>query len=143
MKRTSLILSIALAATILVVAGGGLDLGAQERKAYTSKSKSTPLIKTAVAGVAGKEVNIVHFALPSGFVGGRHSHPGQVFVYILEGSLGMEIEGAAPRKLEAGDVFQEPQGRTMRVRNLSSTDGVKFIVFQIGDAGKPLMIKAK
>ncbi|MCH7633193.1 MAG: cupin domain-containing protein [Proteobacteria bacterium] len=106
MKRTSLILSIALAATILVGAGGGLDLGAQERKAYISKSKSTPLIKTAVAGVAGKEVNIVRFALPSGFVGGRHSHPGQVFVYILEGSLGMEIEGAAPRKLEAGDVFQ-------------------------------------
>ncbi len=141
MKRTSLILSIALAGTIIV--GGGLDLGAQERKAYTSKSKSTPLIKTAVVGVAGKEVNIVRFALPSGFTGGRHSHPGQVFVYILEGSLNMEIEGNAPRKLEAGDVFQEPQGRTMRVRNLSTTDGVKFIVFQIGDAGKPLMIKAK
>ncbi len=46
-------------------------------------------------------------------------------------------------KEKAGDVFQEPQGRTMRVRNLSTTDGVKFIVFQIGDAGKPLMIKAK
>ena len=143
MKRTSLILSFALAGTILVGAGGGPELGAQERKAYITKSKSTPLIKTAVAGVAGKEVNIVRFALPSGFVGGKHSHPGQVFVYILEGSLSMEMAGDAPRKLEPGDVFQEPQGRTMRVRNLSSTDGVKFIVFQIGDAGKPLMIKAK
>ncbi len=143
MKRTSLILSLALAGTIIVGAGGGTDLGAQERKAYISKSKSTPLLKTAVAGVAGKEVTIVRFALPSGFVGGKHFHPGQVFIYLLEGSLSMEMEGEAPRKLEPGDVFQEPQGRTMRVRNLSTTHGVKLLVFQIGDEGKPRMIKAK
>ncbi len=143
MKRTSLVLSFALAAAIIVGAAASPNLHAQERQEYISKAKATPLLKTTLAGMKGKEVNIVHFAAPPGFVGGKHFHTGHVFVYILEGSLIMEMEGDAPRKLEAGDVFQEPQGRTMLVRNLSTTHGVKLLVFQIGDAGNPLMIKAK
>ena len=143
MKRTSLVLSFALAAAIIVGAAASPNLHAQEQQEYISKAKSTTLLKTTLAGMKGKEVNIVRGSLPSGFVGGKHFHTGHVFIYILEGSLIMEMEGDAPRKLEAGDVFQEPQGRTMLVRNLSTTHGVKLLVFQIGDEGKPRMIKAK
>ncbi len=143
MKRTSLVLSFALAGAIIVGAAASPNLHAQEQQEYISKAKATPLLKTTLAGMKGKEVNIVHFAAPPGFVGGKHFHPGHVFVYILEGSLIVEMEGDAPRKLGPGDVFQEPQGRTMLARNLSSTQGVKLLVFQIGDEGKPLMIKAK
>ncbi len=143
MKRTSLVLSFALAAAIIVGAAASPNLHAQEQQEYISKAKSTPLLKTTLAGMKGKEVKIVHFAAPPGFVGEKHFHPGHVFIYILEGSLIVKMEGGAPRKLGPGDVFQEPQGRTMLTRILSSTHGVKLLVFQIGDEGKPLMIKAK
>ena len=66
-----------------------------------------------------------------------------MFVYVLEGAVTIEIEGDTPLKLGPGDVFQEPSGRSMVAKNLSSTHGAELVVFQIGDKGKPLMVKAE
>ena len=52
----------------------------------------------------------------------------------------MDMGENAPLKLEPGDLFQEPAGRVMRGKNLSADDWAKFVVFQIGDKGKPMMV---
>ncbi len=139
--RRSLIFTAFLAATLTAGMATSQGLRAGEKQAV--KETITPLLKTAVAGVEGKEVVILHLSAPPGFATAKHFHPGQVFVYILEGTITIEIEGDAPLKLGPGDVFQEPSGRSMVGKNLSSTHGAKFLVFQISDKGKPLMVKAE
>jgi len=140
MKR--FLLSLGAAVVMVAVIGPASDAGAAEE--YVSKAKATKLMQVPLEGVAGKNVHIVHFSAPAGFVGGKHSHPGPAFVYVLEGQLTIEMAGEPPITLGPGDVFQEPVGdRVMQARNKSATHGVKIVVFQIGDEGVPLMIKAE
>ncbi|MEE8293633.1 MAG: cupin domain-containing protein, partial [Kiloniellales bacterium] len=90
----------------------------------------------------GKEVIIKHFSLPPGFVGGKHFHPGPVFVYVLEGELTIETD-AGIETISAGKLYVEELRQTMVGKNLSTTDAAKIVVFQVGDEGKPMMIKAE
>ena len=119
----------------------GLEAGAQTE--YQPKVDATTLLDAPLAGMPGKKVIIKHLAAPPGFVGGKHFHPGHVFVYVLEGEITLEMEGDAPLTLKAGELFQEPLGRVMRGKNLSADAWAKFVVFQIGDEGKPMMVKAE
>ena len=124
------------------VAVAGLNVVQAAEHEYKPKVEVTKLLQGALAGVEGKEVIIRHFAIPPGHVGGRHFHPGAVFVYVLEGTLTIQTEGKT-QSVSAGELYQEPLKRVMQARNLSTTDGVKIVVFQVGDAGKPMMIKAE
>ncbi len=141
MTRTSFIFTAVLAAAILAGMTAGQDLRADE--AGAPKETVTPLLKTDVLGAEGKEVIIAHLSVPPGFATAKHFHPGQVFLYVLEGAVTIEMEGDAPLKLGPGDVLQEEPGRPMVGKNLSTTHGAKVIVFQIVDKGKPLMVKSE
>ncbi|MCH7693730.1 MAG: cupin domain-containing protein [Proteobacteria bacterium] len=142
MKRTIVALSLTVAAAVALGAFGIQSVGAAEQE-YKPKAKATELIQEALPGVAGKKVIIKHFALPPGHVGGRHFHPGPVYVYVVEGALTIETEGGATQTIPAGELYKEPLGRTMRARNVSTNDWTRIVVFQVGDEGKPMMIKAK
>ncbi len=142
MKRTIVALGLTVAAAVALGVFGIQSVGAAEKE-YKSKAKVTELIQEALPGVAGKKVIIKHFALPPGHVGGKHFHPGAVYVYVVEGALNIETEGEGTRTISAGRLYKEPLGRTMRVRNLSTNDWLKIVVFQVGDEGKPMMMKAK
>ena len=141
MQRSSLIFTAVLAGTI--AAGMATIQGVRADEKQVPEATITPLLKTAVAGVDGKEVIIAHINAPPGFVSSKHFHPGQVFIYILEGAITIEMEGDEPLKLGPGDIFQETPGRPMVGKNLSSTHGAQLVVFQIGDTGKPLMVKSE
>ncbi len=141
MKGTALMLNVALAGAIAIGATGIQGLHAEEQEEYKSKAEGTMLLQAPLEGMEGKEVIIEHVALPPGFVGGRHFHPGSVFIYVLEGSLTLEMEGDT-LTINVGELFQEPLQGVMQARNLSTTDWAKIVVFQVGDAGNPMMIKA-
>ena len=145
MKRTETLLGVILAAA---VAAGTFGIpesrAAEEKEAYKPKAQATKLLQTPLAGTPGKEVHIVHVSAPAGYVGGRHSHTGPVFLYILEGQLTIQMDGAAPVVLGPGDAFEEPPGgKVMQLFNKSTTHGVKMVAFQVGDLGKPMMVKAE
>ncbi len=135
-------LSLAIAAAV-ALGSFAIQSAVGAEKEYKSKAKATELIQEPLPGVAGKKVIIKHFALPPGHVGGKHFHPGPVYLYVLEGALNIETEGEGTRTISAGRLYKEPLGRTMRVRNLSTNDWLKIVVFQVGDEGKPMMMKAK
>ena len=144
MQRKRYLYGLAVAVAVIAGLTGMNDVYAQEQEEYVSKAKATKLLQTPLAGVEGKEVHIIHFSASAGFEGGKHSHAGPAFVYILEGQLTIEVEGMEPVTLGPGDVYAEPVGnKTMQAWNKSSTHGVKLIVFQIGDEGKPLMVKVE
>lgn len=118
----------------------GAVAGEQE---YKPKANVTSLLQGPLAGVEGKKVIIKHFDIPPGFVGGKHYHPGPVFVYVLEGEFTIETDDVGRQTFKAGELYQEPIRRPMRGRNLSTTDNLKLLVFQVGDEGKPMMVKVK
>ncbi len=141
MKRGTLVCTLVLVGAMVVGAIGIQGLRAEEKE-YKPKAKVTPLVQKALMGMEGKDVLIRHFELPPGFVGGRHFHPGPVFVYILEGEFTVDTE-AGRQTFKAGDVYEEPIGRVMQARNLSTANPLKFVVFQVGDKGKPFVIHVK
>ena len=138
MVKRSFIFTAVLAGTV----AAGMTLRAQEQK-QGPQEKVTPLLTTTLAGMEGKEVNIVHVSVPPGFVTPKHFHPGYVFLYVLKGAVTIEMDGDAPIKLGPGDVLKEAPNRSMVGKNLSTTHGAELVVFQIGDKGKPFTVEAK
>jgi quercetin dioxygenase-like cupin family protein len=128
------VLAVAIALTGMNVETGWAD-------EYKPKAEVKTLVQGPLAGVEGKEVIVKQFTLPPGHVGGRHFHPGPVFVYVLEGALDIETGGKV-QTVRAGELYQEPLRQVMQARNTSTSEGVKLVVFQVGDAGKPMMVKA-
>ncbi len=139
MKITKLGLVLALAGVLSLGAAFSLDVQAAE---YKPKAEVKALHEGALTGVDGKTVIVKHFTLPAGFVGGKHFHPGDVFVYVLEGELTIETEKGV-LTVPAGELYPEVPGMVMRGKNVSTSVPAKIVVFQVGDAGKPMMIKAK
>ena len=140
MKKTARLLSALLASAILVGMAGFHAAGAADE--YVSKAKVKTLYKAPLQGVEGKEMVVKHFAAPPKFVGGKHMHPGPVFVYVLEGELTVELASGI-KTFKAGELYPEDSSAAMLPKNLSGTDDLEFLVFQLGDIGKPMMIKVK
>ena len=132
MKRRSLALIAAVAAFSFV--------GAQGAAAHEIVPEVKKLLNTPLSGIAGKEANVVLFAVAPGWKIDNHSHPGHVFVYMLQGSIKIELEGKPAKVIRPGDVLHEIPDRNMVANNISSTEGARFLVFQVGDIGKPLTV---
>ena len=139
MKKTSFWLGLFMAGAFALGAVYSQDARAAE---YKPKAKVKSLVNAPLPGVEGQTVIIKHFTLPAGFVGGKHFHPGAVYVYVLEGKLTVELEGRTITVSE-GEVYQEVPQMVMRARVLSTSEPTKIVVFQVGETGKPMMIKAK
>ena len=135
MKRRFLVLFAAVAALSFA--------GAQGAAAHETKPVVKTLLKMPLAGIAGKEANVVLLDVGPGWKIGNHFHPGHVFVYMIQGSIKIEVEGEPTRVLGPGDVLYELPNRNMVANNISSTQGAKFLVFQVGDIGKPLTAKVE
>ena len=59
---------------------------------------------------------------------------------MLQGSIKIEVEGEPAHVIGPGDVLHEIPGRNMVANNVSSTKGARFLVFQVGEIGKPLTV---
>lgn len=81
---------------------------------------------------------------PAGFSSPVHRHDAQVSVYVLEGSVVMQVRGQREATLGPGQSFYEtPNDIHIVSRNASSTKPAKFLVFLIHRKGAPLVIPAK
>ena len=94
-----------------------------------------------LTGDKSKTVIVKHFTLPAGFVGGKHFHPGNVYVYVLEGELTVDTDKGV-LTVSAGELYPEVPGMVMVGKNLSTSVAAKLLVFQVGETGKPMMMKA-
>jgi len=100
------------------------------------------LAKGPLAGAAGHEAHVRHITFPPGWVGGKHSHLGDVYVYVLEGSMVVQLEGQDAVTVGPGELFHEGPNTVMHAANTSKIDPLKIVLFQVNPAGQPLMIKA-
>ena len=123
-------LLIATCATAGLVAANALDATAE----------TTQVLKTGLQGEEGREANIVRFDVGPDWETDRHIHPGHVFVYVTEGSIEVDVKGKEPQTYSAGEAFYELPDLPMVARTASTDEGAKFIVFQVGPTGEPIMV---
>ncbi|HEX3603290.1 MAG TPA: cupin domain-containing protein [Steroidobacteraceae bacterium] len=91
-----------------------------------------------LAGLAGKEVLMSTVTYPPGGASPPHRHDAQVFVYVLEGELIMQVQGGPKVTLKPGETFYEsPTDMHAVSANASQTRPATFLVFIIKDKGAP------
>jgi quercetin dioxygenase-like cupin family protein len=104
----------------------------------------TTLLTKDVAGSPGQEALMYTVDFPPGYSSPIHRHNAQVFVYMLEGSVVMQLRGQKELTLQPGQSFYEnPTDIHTVSRNASTTGPAKFLVFMIHKKGAPLVIPAK
>ncbi|NSY38312.1 cupin domain-containing protein [Leisingera sp. ANG59] len=101
---------------------------------------SEPVLKTELEGMPGTEANIVVFDVDPDWETEHHYHPGHVFVYVIEGTVKIDVDGEDPVEYSAGEAFYERPNISMVGSNASTSERAKIVVFQVGEAGKPLMV---
>lgn len=105
-----------------------------------SAADKTVVLQSDLEDLQGMEANIVRFDVDAGWQTERHIHPGHVFVYVTEGTVEVDVEGEALRTIEAGEAFHELPDKPMVARTVPTDEGARFIVFQVGPRGEPLMV---
>ena len=106
--------------------------------------KVTPLMSKDLKDIPGKEVVMITVEYAPGGSDPIHRHDAQAFVYVLEGSVVMELNGGKQVTLKPGETFYEGPDDIHTVgRNASSTKPAKFVVFLVKKEGAPALIPAK
>ena len=101
----------------------------------------TPLTSKDLPEFPGKEVLMITVNYPPGSRDPIHRHNAHAFVYVLEGSIIMQVKGGKEMTLTPGQTFYEgPDDVHVVGRNASSTKPAKFVVFLIKDKGAPAVV---
>jgi quercetin dioxygenase-like cupin family protein len=102
--------------------------------------KVTNLMTQALANVPGKEVTMITVDYAPGAVDPVHRHEASAFIYVLEGTIEMQMDGGEKVTLGPGQTFYEEPNRVHAVgRNTSDTKPAKFVVFLVKDEGAPIL----
>ena len=108
------------------------------------EAKVTPLLSKDLKEFPGKEGQMITVEYPPGCVDPVHRHNAHAFVYVLEGSIIMQLKGQKEVTLKPGDTFYEGPDDVHTVgRNASNTEPAKFVVFLVKDKGAPILVPEK
>ena len=130
-------IGLAIAAIIGVTSTGVFADGPRSPAQATVKE----LAVRDLAGIPGKELRMSTVEYIPGGAGHPHRHNAQVFVYVLEGTLRMQIEGSPVETLGPGDTFYEgPDDVHSIAANASQTKPAKILVFMVKDKNQPSLI---
>ncbi len=101
-----------------------------------SQSTVNPLFQTVVADVTNQEIVVLEVNYAAGNDSPVHRHNAHTIVYVLEGTVIMQVEGSEPQTLSPGDVFYESPDDIHSVsRNASATETAKILVFFLKGKG--------
>lgn len=107
------------------------------------EAKVTPLMSKDIPEVPGKEGLMITVVYPPGASDPVHRHNAHAFVYVLEGSIVMQLNGGKEITLTPGQTFYEgPNDIHTMGRNASRTKPAKFVVFLVKDKGAPVLVPA-
>jgi quercetin dioxygenase-like cupin family protein len=112
--------------------------------AMAEEPKVTPLMSKDLAADPGKEVLMITVEHVPGGASAIHRHNAQAFVYVLEGSVVMQLKGGKEVTLTPGQSFYEgPDDVHLVDRNASTTEPAKFLVLLIKNKGAPAVVPAE
>lgn len=104
----------------------------------------TPLMSEVLTDISGKEGLMITVEYPPGGSDAIHRHNAHAFLYVLEGSVVMQVKGGKQVTLTPGQTFYEGSNDVHIVgRNASNTKPAKFLVFLVKDKGAPPLVLVK
>lgn len=105
------------------------------------EAKVAPLMSKDLVDIPGKEGLMITVEYPPGASDPIHRHNAHAFIYVLEGSIVMQVKGGKEVTLTPGQTFYEgPDDIHVVGRNASKTQPAKFVVFLVKDKGTPVLI---
>ena len=109
----------------------------------SKEAKVAPLMSKDLKDFPGKEGVMITVEYPPGSTDPVHRHNAHAFIYVLEGSIVMQVKGGKEVTLTPGQTFYEgPDDVHVVGRNASQTKPAKFVVFLVKDKGAPLFVPA-
>jgi quercetin dioxygenase-like cupin family protein len=130
--RSSLLINAAICVTLF--------LSPALRAEATDEVKVTDLMTKALENAPGKEGTLIIVEYAPGGADPVHRHNASAFVYVLEGSIEMQMKGGEKVTLHPGDTFYEdPEGIHLVGKNASNTKPAKFLVFLVKEKGAPVL----
>jgi quercetin dioxygenase-like cupin family protein len=136
MKERSFMLRTKILVVVLISLIAG-PLMAQE-------GKVTSLIAKDLPEFSGKEGSMITVEYPPGGSDPVHRHDAHAFVYVLEGSIVMQVKGGKEVTVTPGQTFYEgPKDVHVVSRNASKTTPAKFVVFFVKNKGAPVLVPVK
>jgi quercetin dioxygenase-like cupin family protein len=107
------------------------------------EAKVTELLSKDLTNLPGKEGLMLIVDYPPGSVDPIHRHNAHGFIYVLEGSIVMQVRGGKEVTLTPGQTFYEgPDDVHVVGRNASQSKPAKFVVFFVKDKGAPVLVPA-
>ncbi|MDR6635822.1 quercetin dioxygenase-like cupin family protein [Phyllobacterium sp. 1468] len=126
---------------ILFVSASACVLGTLPAVAAEDSAKVTPLMQKDLPNYPGKEGLMISVVYEGGGSSPIHKHDANAFVYVLEGSIVMQVKGEKEVTLSPGDTFYEsPSDIHLVSRNASKTDPAKFIVVLLKTKDAPVVM---
>jgi quercetin dioxygenase-like cupin family protein len=108
------------------------------------EAKVAPLMSKDLTECPGKEAVMITVEYPPGHSDEIHRHNAYAFVYVLEGSVVMQVRGGKEVTLTPGQTFYEgPDDIHIVGRNASKTKPAKFVAFFVKDKGAPITVPVK
>ena len=105
------------------------------------QAEVTPLMTKELADIPGKEALMITVVYPPGGADPIHRHNAHGFIYVLEGSVVMQVKGGEPVTLTAGQTFYEgPDDIHVVGRSASSTKPAKLLVLLLKKKGAPALV---
>ena len=132
-----------LAASVFLVVAGLAATSSATKDPLAGKIPGLKLenLMTEVLGrVKNTEVIVSRLTIPPNTTFPKHWHPGEEFVYIIEGSATVVLEGEPEVQLKAGQVFKIPLKKVHTAK--TGAEGAKAIAFRVHEKGKPMRVKA-
>ena len=113
-------------------------------KDQPKEAKVTPLFSKDLPELPGKEGLMITVEYPPCASDPVHRHYADAFLYVLEGTIVMQVRGGKEVTLTPGQTFYEgPDDVHIVGRNASKTEPAKFVVFLVKDKGAPVFVPAK
>ncbi|MBV9834247.1 MAG: cupin domain-containing protein [Alphaproteobacteria bacterium] len=120
----------------LAITATGLEMSRAQQPAAPA-AKATPLMKAPFTADPNKEVVMLRVEWPANVSTPWHTHPGDEYATVLEGSLITQVEGAEPKTITAGQSYHQPTGIVHMART-GNQPAVTINVFVV-DKDKPMM----
>ena len=112
--------------------------------AFAGSGRVDPIMVKQLADVPGKEAMMITVTYEPGGADEIHRHDAHVFVYVLEGSIVMQVKGQPAVTLNAGQSFYEaPDDIHVVGKNASSSERAKFLVMLIKKTNASPVIPVK
>ena len=140
MKQILTFKTYALIVCTLIAAAFGVG-SAMAATTEPKEAKLTELMSKDLTDLPGKEGLMLLIEYPPGNSDPIHRHNAHGFIYVLEGSIVMQVRGGKEVTLTPGQTFYEgPEDVHVVGRNASQTKPAKFVVFFVKDKSAPVLV---